>query len=141
MLQVLNFTDLDCLSLSNIEEPQEEEGGEEPQQEEKETLNLESFGLVLATSTPTPSPIKTSSNRINLQPNRSSKKDENSFNTSCSGKSINLAHSPSSSRPRVPLGNVNRPSLVASPRLALQNRQKQSLRNELVVQQGRLKTD
>jgi hypothetical protein len=41
------------------------------------------------------------------------------------------------------LGNVNRPSLVAaaSPRLHLQNKQKQSLRNELVVQQGRFKID
>ena len=123
LFQVLNFTDLDCLSLSNIEEPQDEVG------EQPESL-LESM-MVLATSTPTPSSAKLASNR-NMK--RSGQKDENSLNTS--GKPP--LNSPT--RLRVPLGNVNRPSLVtASPRLHLQNKQKQTIRNELL--QGRVKSD
>lgn len=131
--QVLNFTDLDSLSLSNIEDDQtvNNEGSISVNTEEpvlassEETIDFSSL-VIAASSTPAPSPAKPI-NKIKRPV--STVVDENSFSKSpMSGGSANSA------RPRIPFGDVNRPSL-ASPRLHLQNKQKHLVRSEILQHQ------
>lgn len=126
--QVLNFTDLDALSLSNIEDisvTNEEEASAPPE----ETIDFSSL-IIAATSTPAPSPVKLSNKA--RRPAITSIVDENSFGKSNSPQSVNALVG----RPRVPFGDVNRPSL-ASPRLQLQNKQRHIVRSEIIQHQQR----
>ena len=159
LIQVLNFTDLDTLSISNIEEDAslltEEDASlltEEVQNQEvleevpeevpeetpvlfaEETFNLSSL-VITASSTPTPSPIKPQGKSKRLVANNVV--DENSFGKNSSPLiSPNPQKNASSARPRVPFGDVNRPAL-ASPRLHLQNKQRLLVRSEILQQQQR----
>lgn len=129
--QVLDFADLDSLSLSNIEEDQtvnNEEclsvNGEEPVLiPTEETIDFSSL-VIAASSTPAPSPIKPL-NKIKRPVSSHVVVDENSFS-----KSPMSGGNPPLARPRVPFGEINRPSL-ASPRLHLQNKQKHLVRSEI----------
>ena len=151
LIQVLNFTDLDTLSISNIEEDasllteevQNQEVLEEVPEEvpeetpvlfAEETFNLSSL-VITASSTPTPSPIKPQGKSKRLVANNVV--DENSFGKNSSPLiSPNPQKNASSARPRVPFGDVNRPAL-ASPRLHLQNKQRLLVRSEILQQQQR----
>ena len=147
LIQVLNFADLDCLSLSNIEEddsvfteelpiplitkepPASVITDEFPAQFIEETLDFSSL-VIAASSTPTSSPVKTSSkSRRTVTSNVVI--DENIF-----GKSNSPVNGGNSARPRVPFGDVNRPSL-ASPRLQLQHKQRHVVRTEILQHQQR----
>lgn len=140
LIQVLNFTDLDSLSISKNEEEGEEEAEEEliimkEEQEPnlapvEETLDFSSF-VITATSTPARVPTKVSNKT--KRPLSSNIVDENSFGKSSSP--LNSGSAPLS-RPRVPFGDVNRPSL-ASPRLHLQNKQRNIVRSEILQHQQR----
>jgi hypothetical protein len=149
LIQVLNFADLDCLSLSNIEEDDSIVSGEVPARmviedlsvpmitDElpapfiEETLDFSSL-VIAASSTPTSSPVKISSKSRRTVTNNVVI-DENSF-----GKSNSPVNGGNSllARPRVPFGEVNRPSL-ASPRLQLQHKQRHVVRTEILQHQQR----
>lgn len=151
LIQVLNFTDLDCLSLSNIEEDlsvsteedklivntelygntEQVEHLENPElisTPAEEILNISS-SIIAVSSTPKPSPVKPL-----IKVKRAAViVDENSLtksNSPLSGVNVPLV------RPRVPFGDVNRPSL-ASPRLHLQNKQRHIVRSEIFQHQQR----
>ncbi len=144
LIQVLNFTDLDCLSLSNIEEDSSlitEEVPEEvpegvPAPSAEETFDFSSL-VIPASSTPAPSPVKQPTSNKTKRPVTNNVVDENSFGKNNSPlSSPNPQKNAPSVRPRVPFGDVNRPAL-ASPRLHLQNKQRHLVRSELLQHQQR----
>lgn len=126
LIQILNFPELDSLSLSNIEDDLSltETGPKKPENKPvEETLD---FSLTNVTaSTPASTPIKVLTKMTLMD-------KENS---------VVKTHSPVSQTPtkRVPFGDINRPMQPASPRFALQSRQKLNLRAEL--QRSSLKAD
>lgn len=132
LVQALTFTDLDHLSISNIEDVPEEP----PVIHQLESIaicedTIDFSPLVIgASSTPAPSPVKPAKKRAS---NNYIAIDENSFTK----KSTNTSHL---GRPRVPFGDVNRPSM-ASPRLQLQNKQKNLVRSEIQHQRFLVKYD
>jgi len=121
IVQTLNFPELDSLSLSNIEEDDVSVIETSSNLETKSVEELIDFSSSSVTAS---TPTKTSTKIAN-------KDKENS---------IVKTHSPSSLTPakRVPFGDVNRP-LAASPRFALQNKQKLILRAE--IQRSSMKID
>jgi len=125
LVQILSFPELDSLSLSNIEDELSiiETG---PKVESKPVEELLDFTLSnITASTPTSTPIKVSSKVTNLD-------KENSIVKTRSP--INLTPAK-----RVPFGDINRSVQPASPRFALQNKQKLNLRAE--IQRSSVKAD
>ncbi|KAI9559974.1 hypothetical protein GHT06_013982 [Daphnia sinensis] len=152
LIQVLDFADLDCLSLSNIEEDGSLISEEPPTDSAtvndavavpvvidatppftEETCDFSSF-VITSSSTPRSSPVKPSSKpKRPISTNNVVTVDENCFgksNSPINGSNSLLA------RPRVPFGDVNRP-VLASPRLQLQNKQKRVVRSEILQHQHR----
>lgn len=114
---MLSFPELDSLSLSNIEDEQSvvEAGSKIESKPAEELIDLTPPNLIA--STPISTPVKVSSKLTNLD-------KENSIVKTRSPVNITPAK-------RVPFGDINRPLQPASPRFALQNKQKLNLRVEL----------
>ncbi|XP_057379586.1 uncharacterized protein LOC130701664 [Daphnia carinata] len=152
LIQVLNFADLDCLSLSNIEEDASLISEEPPTASAtiddavaapvdtdttpsytEETYDFSSF-VITSSSTPRSSPVKPSGKpKRPVNTNNVVTVDEN-----CFGKSNSPMNGGNSllGRPRVPFGDVNRP-VLASPRLQLQNKQRRVVRTGILQHQQR----
>ncbi|XP_032794669.2 uncharacterized protein LOC116931228 [Daphnia magna] len=150
LIQVLDFADLDCLSLSNIEEDGSVISEEPPTASAtvddtvavvidatpsltEEIYDFSSF-VITSSSTPRSSPVKPSSKpKRPVSINNVVTVDEN-----CFGKSNSPMNGGNSllARPRVPFGDVNRP-VLASPRLQLQNKQRRVVRTEILQHQQR----
>lgn len=132
LVQALNFTDLDHLSISNIEEIPEDPPVIRPLECIAICEDTIEFSPLVtgASSTPAPSPVKPAKRRATTN-NMSF--DENSF-TSKSNNAVHLGRS------RVPFGDVNRPAM-ASPRLQLQSKQKNFVRAEIQHQRYIVKND
>lgn len=151
LIQVLDFADLDCLSLSNIEDDSlisEELPPVTPDDEvaipvvmdglptplfSEESCDFSSL-VITASSTPASSPVK---------PSGKPKRPLSTTNVVIADENrIGKCNSPLSggnslfTRPRVPFGDVNRP-VLASPRLQLQNKQRHVVRSEILQHQRR----